>query len=114
MKVIIAGTRKFENYSLLKERCDYILRNCSDVEIVSGGAKGADLIGEKYANEKGFKLTRFPANWKLGPKAGPIRNHHMAEYADALIAFWDKKSKGTLNMIEAAKKHKLKIRIITI
>jgi hypothetical protein len=32
----------------------------------------------------------------------------MANYADALIAFWDGKSKGTKNMIELTKQNNLK------
>jgi hypothetical protein len=35
----------------------------------------------------------------------------MAQYADALIAFWDGKSKGTKNMIDEAKKQGLIIKV---
>ena len=35
----------------------------------------------------------------------------MAEYADALVAFWDGESKGTKHMIETAKEKGLDIRI---
>ena len=38
-------------------------------------------------------------------------NQQMANYADALIAFWDGKSRGTKNMIEWAKTANLKIRV---
>ncbi|KPE51242.1 DUF2493 domain-containing protein [Chryseobacterium indologenes] len=113
-KVIIAGTRTFEDYSFLKERCDYYLQNYQEIEIISGGARGADLLGERYAVENGYNISRFPANWDLGPKAGPIRNREMAEYADALIAFWDSKSKGTLSMINIAKELGLKVKIVLI
>ena len=113
-KVIIAGTRTFEDYSLLKERCDYYLQNYQEIEIVSGGSKGADFLGERYAVDSDYKLSKFPANWDLGPKAGPIRNRQMAEYADALIAFWDGESKGTLNMINVAKELGLKVKIVQI
>ncbi len=114
MKVILAGTRHFNNYELLKKRCDRILSNQSDIEIVSGGARGADRLGEIYANEMGYSITRFLAEWNvLGKKAGMVRNEQMAQYADALIAFWDGKSRGTYNMIDLAKKYKLKIRVIT-
>jgi hypothetical protein len=36
----------------------------------------------------------------------------MAKYADACVAFWDEKSKGTKHMIDLANKYKLEIRII--
>ena len=113
MKVIIAGGRDFNNYETLYKLCDKVLSNQTEIEIVSGTANGADKLGEKYANEKGYVIKRFPANWEdFGKKAGIIRNREMADYADALIAFWDGKSRGTKNMIEVAKKNKLEVRVI--
>ena len=59
MKIIIAGSRNFNDYELLKITCDKIFANLTNVEIVSGTAKGADILGEQYAIEKGYKLTNF-------------------------------------------------------
>ena len=116
MKIIIAGGRNFTDYKKLCKTCDQILQDQTDLEIVSGAYyKGADKLGEKYAAEKGFKLTKFLADWnKLGRAAGPKRNEQMANYADALIAFWDGKSRGTKNMIELAENRGLKINISQI
>jgi hypothetical protein len=111
MKVIIAGGRDFDDYEKLRTYCDHILEDQTDIEIVSGTAKGADHLGERYAIEKGYKTTRFPADWSKGKSAGYIRNEEMAKYGDALIAFWNGKSKGTGHMIDLAEKYKLKIRI---
>jgi len=115
LKVIIAGCRNFTDYELLKEYADKILQNVvqrESIEIVSGGAKGADELGELYAKERGFVLTRFPAEWdKYGRAAGPKRNELMGDYADALIAFWDGKSRGTKHMIEYARKKGLLVRV---
>ena len=57
-KVIIAGGRDFNNYELLKAKCDYYLSNLdeADVVIVSGAARGADKLGEQYAKERGYKI----------------------------------------------------------
>lgn len=112
MKVIIAGSRDFNDYEKLKEVCDYMLSRQTDVEIVSGVARGADILGEQYAKEKGHSLKQFPAEWdKFGKRAGYLRNEDMAKYSDALIAFWDGKSKGTEHMINLAKKHNLKVKV---
>jgi hypothetical protein len=112
-KVIVAGGRLFNNYSLLKEKLDNLLSNKINIEIVSGMAKGADKLGERYAKEKNLGLKYFPAQWdKIGNTAGYVRNIEMAEYADACVCFWDGKSFGTRHMIETAKKHNLKLRII--
>ena len=102
-KVIIAGTRDFADYALLCSYADEVLTGKKDVEIVSGSARGADALGEQYARERGFALKVFPAEWKKwGRAAGPVRNAQMADYADALIAFWDGKSAGTRDMIRKA------------
>jgi hypothetical protein len=112
MKVIIAGCRGFNDYGLLKERCNYYLKNYNNVEIVSGCANGADKLGEKYAYDKTLPVKRFPADWSLGKRAGPLRNDTMARYADALIAFWDGKSAGTANMIDQAYREGLKVKVV--
>ncbi|WP_061084550.1 SLOG family protein [Chryseobacterium indologenes] len=61
-KVSIAGTQTFEDYSLLKERCDYYLQNHDEIEIISEGARGADFLEERYAVDSGYKLSKFVAD----------------------------------------------------
>jgi len=114
VKVIIAGGRDFKDYDLLCRKADKILSRQSEIEIVSGAAKGADKLGERYAQERGYPIKRFPADWGTwGNRAGYLRNEEMAEYGDALIAFWNGTSKGTQHMINIAKKQDLMIRVIT-
>jgi hypothetical protein len=116
MRVVIAGSRSFSDYNLLKNKLDHLLQNKTkeQIEIVSGTARGADLLGERYAREKGYKITRFPADWEKGKKAGYIRNKEMAKYATHAVIFWDGKSKGTRHMINLAKEYKLNYRIVKI
>lgn len=116
MKIIIAGSRSFNDYNLLLSECNNFLKlhNITNPEIVSGTANGADKLGEQFAKQYNFKLAKFPANWNLhGKSAGYKRNQQMAEYADALIAFWDTQSKGTKHMIDIANKLNLITKIIT-
>lgn len=111
-RVIIAGGRYFSDYELLKEKCDEFLQDKTGEEIViiSGHVLEADSLDERYAQERGFKIETYPADWKkYGRAAGPIRNEQMANIANALIAFWDGKSKGTKNMINLAKKKGLQV-----
>jgi hypothetical protein len=114
MKIIIAGSRNFNDYNLLKSSCDNLLTQFTNIEIVSGTARGADKLGERYAREKGYDIKKFPANWNLGKSAGYIRNDEMAKYADMLIAFWDGTSKGTKHMIDLANKRGIKVIVIDI
>lgn len=113
MRIIIAGGRDFDNYKLLTNTLHEIVFYDPDAEIVSGKAKGADSLGEKYAKEMDIPIKEFPADWnKYGKSAGYIRNKQMAEYSDVLVAFWDGKSKGTKHMIDLAKENKLIVYII--
>ena len=132
-KVIIAGSREFKDYKLLKKKMNKILSDVKeDIEIVSGTADGADTLGEKYALEKGYELKFFPApwddvegkpDWQIGVRrngdeywkgAGYFRNEQMAKYADAAILFWKNNSAGTANMYHNAVSYKLKVRKIII
>lgn len=114
-RVIVAGGRDFVDYALLKKRLDAALINkvAQGIVVVSGKARGADSLGEKYARERGYDIAEFPADWDThGKAAGHIRNRQMAENADALVAFWDGKSRGTKNMIETAKKLELAVIVV--
>jgi hypothetical protein len=113
VKTIIAGSRQVTNYqSLLNALKDYKL---PITEILSGHAKGADMLGERYAREHDILLTVHPADWdEYGKKAGYLRNVEMANNADALIALWDGTSKGTKHMIDIAKKKNLKVFIYRV
>ncbi len=116
-RIIIAGTRDFNDYELLKKTCDRYLagkaESGEEIVIVSGGAPGADALGARYARERGLRVLHYPAQWgKYGRKAGPMRNTEMAENADALLAFWDGKSRGTGNMIQKAEKRGLKVEVV--
>lgn len=115
MKLIIAGSRNFTDYKKLCQICDHILQDQTNVEIVSGAYyKGADKLGEQYAKEHNYPIKQFPADWARYRKAaGPKRNEEMAIYADALIAFWDGKSKGTKYMIDLANSNGLKVWIVS-
>lgn len=116
-KVIICGSRDFTDYELLKNKCDLFLskkiENGYKITIVSGCARGADTLGEQYANERGFTIEKYPANWEKYKKAaGFIRNEEMAKNADACIAFFSSinESKGTKDMVKRATEKKLLVR----
>lgn len=127
-RVIIAGGRDFDDYYLLEDNVmewildTYLSGHYEDgkciIEFISGKAKGADTLGEKFAKKHDYKITLFPADWnQYGKAAGPIRNRQMAEYAaqadkGVLFAFWDGESRGTKNMIDLAKQYGLDVHII--
>lgn len=127
MKIIIAGSREITNYNLIKDAMDQAIKKFKNkpTEIVSGGARGVDKLGEKWALENGVNCVLFEANWsnikgenvilkkKINPytkkeefynaNAGFERNQKMAEYADALVAI-NLGTPGTNDMIKRMKK----------
>jgi len=108
VKTIVAGSRTIKDKSLVA----YVIKRSGFkiTEVVSGRAKGVDTLGEEVAHDLGVSVKPFPANWnKHGKAAGYIRNQEMADYAEALIAIWDGKSRGTRDMISRAKKKGLKV-----
>ena len=117
MKTIIAGCREIRHDT---DAIDHVFAAVKAsqfkiTEVVSGGARGVDKAGEFWAKINSVPVNRFVPLWaKYGNKAGPIRNREMADYADALIAIWDGKSRGTHHMIECATNLGLKVYIYKI
>ena len=106
-RIVIFGCRDFYDYATAKafiDSCISDIREIYNIVIISGGARGADMLGERYAKEEGFALERYPAEWeKFGKIAGPIRNSQMAKLGDFFICFWDGVSPGTKNMLDLIK-----------
>jgi hypothetical protein len=105
MKLAIIGSRTFNDYELLKTTILNKFEFSTIEKIVSGGAKGADTLGERFAAEFNILFEVFPADWKKhGRAAGYIRNTTIIQSADTVIAFWDGTSRGTKHSIDLAKK----------
>lgn len=113
MKTIIAGSRD----GVTRADVERAIANApwTVTHVVSGMARGADAHGHAIARERGLPVSEFPVtaqDWaEHGRSAGPRRNRNMAMEADALIAVWDGKSRGTANMIEEARRHGLQVHV---
>ncbi len=111
VKVGIVGSRGFSDLERVK---DYVKSLDKDTIIVSGGAKGVDETAEIMGEELGMKVVSFKPDWKkYGRGAGIVRNKEICKYSDMICAFWDGKSKGTLNTIETSKKMNMIVQVIT-
>ena len=108
MRTIIAGSRSVQEYKHVINavaQADWV-----PTVILSGTARGADVLGELWAINNSVELEKYPADWELyGKKAGFLRNVKMARHADALIALWDGTSSGTAHMIDIANDYNLDI-----
>lgn len=115
--VIVAGSRDIEDYALIASA---IRDTGIEIgEVVSGGARGVDALGEQYAEQHGIPVEQFPVTadeWKyIGHSAGRKRNAQMLVYClnssleSAIIALWDGKSRGTAHMIQLALQNERRI-----
>lgn len=86
VRIIIAGTRYFNDYELLDNKMVSLLfllgqkypnldlyeeveknrfkTNPRAIEIISGHAEGADSLGEEFAERHNLPLKLFPAQWQ--------------------------------------------------
>tara|TARA_R110000851_G_C12635387_1_gene518345 strand:+ start:19 stop:471 length:453 start_codon:yes stop_codon:yes gene_type:complete len=113
-RVIIAGGRDFSNPYSIDRVMKYLFghRQSHSLEVVCGGARGADTEGEQWALRQSQTVTKFLPDWDgLGKRAGFVRNAEMADYADVLVAMWDGKSRGTSHMIKDARKKGLDVHV---
>ena len=110
MKLAIIGSRTFNDYYAAEQVFLKEFREQDITEIVSGGAKGADLIGKDIAVNFKLKYKEFLPDWqKFGRSAGFRRNQDIIDYCDLVLAFWDGKSKGTANSIDIATRQGKKV-----
>lgn len=103
-RVVVAGCRNYTDYDDARKYIEFCLSDIMDkyeIVIISGGCRGADMLGERFARERNLAIERYCARWDLyGKKAGPKRNKEMAQRCDYAICFWDGKSRGTGLMIK--------------
>ena len=114
-KLIVAGGRDFADVTLLHDKLFELANEAyadKAVSIVSGMARGADLLAYNIAVNHEIKVYKFPANWdKYGKGAGYRRNEDMAKFADGLLAFFSN-TKGTAHMIECMRRHGKPVHIV--
>ena len=121
MNITIIGSRNFDNYEFVENIVSAVIAdfaeqtNSDAITIVSGGAKGTDLLAERFAKQHSFPMLIFRPDYKSYGKAAPIRrNREILEHSDMVIAFWDGASKGTRYMIENAEKLNIPSKVVMI
>lgn len=104
MVLAVVGSRTFQNYTWLEECLEAAFRRGEISLIISGGARGADSLAIRFARSHGIPFEVISADWeRWGRRAGPIRNSELIRRADAVAAFWDGVSRGTLDSIAKAR-----------
>lgn len=116
MRIAVVGSRDFDDDILMHQVLDdIVVKQFPDVMIISGGARGADLMAEDYAKINGILCEIHLADWETyGKSAGFIRNDKVIKNADLCIAFWDGKSKGTQHAIGLCSKYHVGVKLIPV
>ena len=105
MKLAIVGSRTVTDLAMVCAEADVIHASTPVAELISGGAQGADSLGEAWAMARGIPVRRLIPDWKKhGRAAGVIRNTDIVKQADKVVAFWDGTSRGTRDTIGKARR----------
>ncbi len=130
MKVAVIGSRGFTDYEKVKDYLGRLDSKRKITLIVSGGADGADSLGERWADENGVQKLIFEAKWddlthpdarikvnrygkKYDANAGFRRNRDIVDNCDVVLAFWDGRSPGTRNSVDYARSKNKPLKIIS-
>lgn len=116
MKVLVCGSRDFDQWARLFGVLDECLKKLPLMEVVEGEAKGADTYARQWAEERGVVVHKFPADWaKHGKAAGPIRNKQMLDSGvELVIAFpLSTMGRGTGDMVRQAQAAKIPVQIVS-
>lgn len=110
-RIAVCGGRDYHNMEAVHGAMDTVKRRYGEFILVSGNARGADLLAELWAIGAYIPIIRFPADWHPDPAdptyldkgAGPKRNAQMVGYGlDGLVAFPG--ARGTKDMTERCRK----------
>ena len=104
MRILIAGGRDFNDAKVMQYTLSGISSTSTEV-VISGGANGADKLGEEWARGRSIPVERYPALWKEhGRAAGPIRNQQMLDEGkpDLVVVFPG--GEGSQSMVRKARK----------
>ena len=108
-KIAVVGSRGFNDYSLLERTLTPYL----PFVLVSGGARGADSLAERFADKNNLEKIIFKPDWdKYGKRAGFLRNIKIVDESDMVIAFWDGQSRGTKSSIDLAREKNKELSVI--
>lgn len=116
MRVIVCGSRDWTDAAPIKRVLSTLLVGDPDLVVIEGEARGADCIARDVARRLGVPVERFPADWSLGRRAGPIRNQAMLDSGvDLVVAFHSdiRRSRGTADMVRRASAAGVPVRLET-
>ncbi len=118
MRVLICGDRQWTDYKVIRTFVAGLLSLYTDLVVVEGEQRGADLLARQACEELGVEFEPYPADWaRYKRAAGPIRNKQMLTEGkpNVVFAFHNdiENSKGTKNMLKQATKFEVPGYLVT-
>jgi hypothetical protein len=113
--VLVCGSRTWTDRETIWRRLRRLAVDDPDLEIIHGGAGGADSIAGEWAILAEIPVRVFPADWcRLGRRAGFVRNVEMLdEHPDLVVAFQRGGSPGTQHTIDEARRRGISVEVVT-
>ena len=109
MRVGVVGSRSIINLNLQ----DYLPEDTT--AIVSGGARGVDTCAREYARAHDIPLLEFLPDYDRYGRSAPLRrNVTIVENSDLVLAFWDGRSRGTMQTVSECERQGVPCRIVRI
>lgn len=116
MRVLICGDRNWAEGGTAYEELYRVYRDSQVECVIEGECRGADLMGRRAAELLKIPVLAFPADWRKGRAAGPIRNQQMIDEGkpDLVLAFHHdiQNSRGTADMVRRARNAGIEVRVI--
>lgn len=115
IKLAIVGSRDFTDYETFQQAlAEFISEYGMPTSIISGGARGADSMAEKWSLEEDIPIVIYYPDWNTyGRAAGPIRNSQIVNDATHMIAFPVGESRGTQDSIRKARAKRIPLKVIS-
>jgi len=101
-RVAIVGSRGYPDEQQVRA---YVRALPEGTIVVSGGARGVDSWAEQEARARGLSVVVHYPQWgTFGRSAGFKRNQLIVESCTRGVAFWDGKSRGTMDTVRKMKR----------
>lgn len=113
MRILVCGGREFADWRTVSDALWAIHHDTRILELIHGGARGADDMAACWARQNGVNQRTFKPDWQaFGKAAGPIRNERMLREGkpDLVIAFPG--GRGTADMVRRAESAGVPVRRI--
>lgn len=103
-RLAVVGSRDFNDRGMFYREMQKLVNQFGKPQlVVSGGARGADTMGEQWAAGRSIPTLILKPDWNThGRAGGNIRNTDIVANCDRLIAFQKNGSRGTQDSINKA------------